>query len=73
MLHYVDLFCGAGGTTTGVEQAHINGIKCADVIACVNHDPHAIASHLANHPGAKHYTEDIRTLDVTLIRAVQQS
>ena len=64
MLHYVDLFCGAGGTTTGVEQAHINGVKCADVIACVNHDPHAIASHLANHPGAKHYTEDIRTLDV---------
>ena len=65
MLHYVDLFCGAGGTTTGVEQAHIDNIKCADVIACVNHDPHAIASHLANHPHAKHFTEDIRTLDVT--------
>lgn len=65
MLHYIDLFCGAGGTTTGVEQAHIDNIKCADVIACVNHDPHAIASHLANHPHAKHFTEDIRTLDVT--------
>lgn len=64
MLHYVDLFCGAGGTTTGVEQAHIDDVKCADVIACVNHDPHAIASHLANHPLARHYTEDIRTLDV---------
>ena len=67
MLHYIDLFCGAGGTTTGVEQAHINDIKCADVIACVNHDPHAIASHLANHPNAKHFTEDIRTLDITPI------
>lgn len=65
MLHYIDLFCGAGGTTTGVEQAHIDNIKCADVIACVNHDPHAIASHQANHPHAKHYTEDIRTLDLT--------
>lgn len=65
MLHYIDLFCGAGGTTTGVEQAHIDNIKCADVIACVNHDPHAIASHLANHPHAQHFTEDIRTLDVT--------
>ncbi len=64
MLHYIDLFCGAGGTTTGVEQAHFDNIKCADVIACVNHDPHAIASHLANHPHAKHFTEDIRTLDV---------
>ncbi len=65
MLHYIDLFCGAGGTTTGVEQAHIDNIKCAEVIACVNHVPHAIASHLANHPHARHFTEDIRTLDVT--------
>ena len=64
MLHYIDLFCGAGGTTTGVEQAHIDNIKCADVIACVNHEPHAIASHLANHPHAQHFIEDIRTLDV---------
>lgn len=31
-------------------------------IACVNHDPKAIASHFANYPGAFHITEDIRTL-----------
>ena len=67
-LHYIDLFCGAGGTTTGVENAHIDGTKCADVIACVNHDPHAIASHLANHPNAHHYTEDIRTLELSPLR-----
>ena len=64
-LLYIDLFCGAGGTSTGVEAATLGGHKCAHVIACVNHDPHAIASHLANHPEAKHYTEDIRTLDLT--------
>ena len=64
-LLYIDLFCGAGGTSTGVEAATVDGHKCAHVIACVNHDPHAIASHLANHPEAKHYTEDIRTLDLT--------
>lgn len=64
-LLYIDLFCGAGGTSTGVEAATLGGQKCAHVIACVNHDPHAIASHLANHPEAKHYTEDIRTLDLT--------
>lgn len=64
-LHYIDLFCGAGGTTTGVENAHIDDVKCADVIACVNHDPNAIASHLANHPKAHHYTEDIRTLELS--------
>ena len=41
------------------------GNKCAEVIACVNHDPNAIASHAANHPNALHFTEDIRTLDLT--------
>lgn len=66
-LLYIDLFCGAGGTSTGVESATLDGQKCAHVIACVNHDPHAIASHLANHPEAKHYTEDIRTLDLTTL------
>lgn len=63
-LLYIDLFCGAGGTTTGVESARIGGEKCAKVIACVNHDANAIASHAANHPEAVHYTEDIRTLDI---------
>ena len=64
-LLYIDLFCGAGGTSTGVERAFLDGEKCATVIACVNHDAHAIASHAANHPHAVHYTEDIRTLDLT--------
>ena len=64
-LLYIDLFCGAGGTTTGVEQAELNGQACAKVIACVNHDVNAIASHQANHPDTLHFTEDIRTLDLT--------
>jgi DNA (cytosine-5)-methyltransferase 1 len=61
-LLYIDLFCGAGGTSTGVENARRKGEKCAKVIACVNHDANAIASHAANHPDALHFTEDIRTL-----------
>lgn len=64
-LLYIDLFCGAGGTSTGVENAIHNGLKCAKVIACVNHDANAIASHKANHPDALHYTEDIRTLELS--------
>lgn len=64
-LLYIDLFCGAGGTSTGVEKATFHGDKCAKVIACVNHDANAIASHAANHPDALHFTEDIRTLDLT--------
>ena len=63
-LLYIDLFCGAGGTSTGVEQAMYHNEKCAQVIACVNHDENAIASHAANHPNAMHFTEDIRTLDL---------
>lgn len=73
-LLYVDLFCGAGGTTTGVERATINGQKCAKVIACVNHDPNAILSHSANHPDTLHFTEDIRTLDlVPLVNHLRKS
>lgn len=64
-LLYIDLFCGAGGTSTGVETARVNNEKCAKVIACVNHDANAIAFHAANHPEAKHFTEDIRTLELS--------
>jgi len=64
-LLYIDLFCGAGGTSTGVECARLYGEKCAKVIACVNHDANAIASHAANHPDAVHFTEDIRTLELS--------
>ena len=64
-LLYIDLFCGTGGTSTGVENARYNGRQCAKVIGCVNHDANAIASHAANHPDAMHFTEDIRTLELS--------
>lgn len=63
-LLYIDLFCGAGGTSSGIEYAQIDGEKCAEVIACVNHDKNAILSHQANHPHTMHFTEDIRTLNL---------
>lgn len=72
-LLYIDLFCGAGGTSTGVNTARLKGEQCAEVIACVNHDAKAIASHAANHPNALHFTEDIRTLELTpLIRHLNE-
>lgn len=64
-LLYIDLFCGAGGTSTGVNTARVDGHQCAEVIACVNHDAKAIASHASNHPGALHFIEDIRTLELS--------
>lgn len=51
-LLYIDLFCGAGGTSSGVNSARLDDEQCATVIACVNHDKNAIASHAANHPDA---------------------
>ena len=72
-LLYIDLFCGAGGTSSGVEYATVDGRKCAKVIACVNHDANAIKSHAANHPKTMHFTEDIRTLDLApLVRHLQK-
>lgn len=72
-LLYIDLFCGAGGTSTGVSSARIGGKECAKVVACVNHDKNAIASHAANHQDALHFTEDIRTLELSPLVAHLQS
>ena len=72
-LLYIDLFCGAGGTSTGVNSARLDDEQCAEVIACVNHDAKAIASHAANHPNALHFTEDIRTLELSpLVQHLQK-
>lgn len=66
----VDLFCGAGGTTTGFAKARVNGKKIAKVIACVNHDPKAIESHWENHRDVFHFEEDIRTLDLDPLKKI---
>lgn len=52
-----DLFCGAGGTTTGVEQA--GGL----VTVAANHDEMAIATHQTNHPSVHHRLADISQTD----------
>lgn len=61
--YVIDLFCGAGGTSTAIFRAKTN----IEVVACVNHDMNAIISHLKNYPNCLHFTEDIRTLDLTPI------
>lgn len=57
-IYWIDLFCGAGGTSEGIERS---GGK---VIVCVNHNHFAINSHKANHPEAIHFQEDVRNKDV---------
>lgn len=55
----VDLFAGGGGTSEGLYDA----FGFAPDIAA-NHDPEAVAMHMANHPKTKHYIEDVRKLDI---------
>jgi DNA (cytosine-5)-methyltransferase 1 len=61
LVFWIDLFCGAGGTSTGI---HFTGNKNMFVAACVNHDKNAILSHSENHPNTLHFTEDIRDFEV---------
>lgn len=70
MFLLVDLFCGAGGTTIGFEQASNSNGKIVKVIAAVNHDPKAIESHWKNHPEVHHFEEDIRSLDLTELKHI---
>ena len=69
-LFVIDLFCGAGGLSEGVEAARLDGNKCAKVVCCVNHDKNAILSHDANIPDALHFIEDIRTLELSPISTI---
>lgn len=54
----VDNFAGGGGASTGIDAAIGRPVDIA-----INHDAAAIAMHRANHPGTRHYTEDIWAVD----------
>ena len=58
----VDLFCGAGGSSTGAEKA-IAGIGGEMELVAVNHWNTAVATHAANHPTARHLVEDVSIVD----------
>jgi DNA (cytosine-5)-methyltransferase 1 len=53
-----DLFCGAGGSSTGAERA-LRQMGRRMVLTCVNHWPVAIETHQLNHPDARHYCMDL--------------
>lgn len=57
-----DLFCGAGGTSTGaVRAAKEAGLN--PQLTAVNHWPRAIETHAANHPEARHLCTAIDAID----------
>ena len=58
----VDLFAGAGGTSTGAKKA-IEKLGRTMDLAAVNHNPVAIETHSRNHPEARHYVDDVEHAD----------
>lgn len=60
MAVYIDLFCGFGGTTSGIEKAEYAGKKMGIVILGINHDDIALACHRAHNPDTLHLREDVR-------------
>ncbi len=74
---FIDLFCGAGGTSSGIERAYVDTKKVARVILCINHDALAIESHAQNHPHAIHLVEDVRLVQmqtlIPLVTAVRKA
>ena len=62
MIQIADLFCGAGGTSTGALAACEElGLKAR--LTAINHWETAIATHTANHPDARHFCASIDTLN----------
>ena len=57
-----DLFCGAGGSSSGAKKA-IAEIGGTMELVAVNHWNTAIATHQANHPTARHLVEDVSMVD----------
>lgn len=54
----VDNFAGGGGASIGIALAIGRPVDIA-----INHDPVAIAMHKVNHPGTKHYLENVWDVD----------
>lgn len=53
-----DLFCGAGGASTGLIRAVRAAGFDIDLLA-VNHWPVAVETHSLNHPGVRHLCEEV--------------
>lgn len=63
-IHAVDLFCGAGGTSTGLIDA-VNSLGYSIQLTAINHWDVAIATHSKNHEEVEHYCQSIETVNPT--------
>lgn len=58
VLRAADLFCGAGGSSTGLQRV-ADALGARLDLTAVNHWPEAVETHAANHPDARHVCEPI--------------
>lgn len=66
-----DLFCGGGGTSTGMKQALAKRGLSLRLVA-VNHWAVAIDTHSVNHPDTAHFCQDLATLRPLTARAARR-
>lgn len=62
LIRAADLFCGAGGASTGLLRAAKELGLDVDLLA-VNHWPVAVKTHSLNHPGVRHLCESIERVN----------
>lgn len=67
VLRAVDMFCGAGGSTTGAVAS--GRVK---VVLAINHWRVAINSHSANHPETRHICASLEHIDPRLDKSIPQ-
>lgn len=61
-VNVADLFCGAGGSSTGMVRA-ANSLGITIDLTAVNHWSVAVDTHTRNHPWARHHCADLASLD----------
>lgn len=62
----VDMFCGAGGESTGILQA-AGELDLKVNLFAINHWERAIETHAANHPGANHLCQSVENINPTRV------
>ncbi len=61
-LEIADMFCGAGGTSTGAIEA-ARWLGYSPRLTAINHWPRAIETHTENHPGARHLCTSVDNIN----------
>lgn len=59
---FIDLFCGAGGTSTGAQMA-FDDLGLEMDLTAVNHWDTALSTHASNHPTGTHILDEIEDIN----------